>query len=159
MIIKVFRLFTNIFNLNLYSKIQWAKIENIDFFDTDLIQTADVKSNPKPIKIFSFTADQYICVTKWVTMIWQLPFQFFSFPFLHIISRCVHSWTTTFQYHTLLGQFLSESCFFLPFHYIFYWKYLLMWSFSFYFHLFSVMGDKKLILQCDIFYFDLVILR
>lgn len=106
MIVKVFA------NLNLYSKIQWAKIENIDFFDTDLIQTADVEFNPKPIKIFSFTADQYICVTKWVTMIWQLPFQFFSFPFFHIISRCVHSWTTTFQYHTLLGQFYPSHAFF-----------------------------------------------
>ena len=47
MIVKV-----DLLHFNLYSKIQWAKIENIDFVDTDLIQTADVESNPKPIKIF-----------------------------------------------------------------------------------------------------------
>ena len=99
--------------------------KNIDFFYSDLIQTADVECNSKPIKIFSDIENQYIWVTQWVRMIWQLPFQFFhsrfaiSFPGVFIRGQ------TFFNITFYRAKFYPSHV--ISLYYIFYWKYLLMW--------------------------------
>ena len=87
----------------------------------------------KPIKIFSAHREPIHMCNEVSNNDMAITISIFFIPISpHHFQVCVFVWTNTFQYHTLWCQFFPSHAF-SAFNYIFYWKYLLMWSFSFYF--------------------------